>query len=317
LSRDPEAIRAEQAALVTRRGPWTAHNIRLAEGVYTLSAEPAGDEVKLRRVVQVVSDLFAGRITGLRVLDLACLEGMYAIEFARRGAEVVAIEGREANLEKARFAARVLGLQRIDFQLGDVRDLSRERDGEFDVVLCLGLLYHLDSDDLFPFVGRLQELCRRALVIDTAIAVPGREELTRDGRVYKGRTLFEHDPDSTADERLQALWSSLDNPTAWAPTRPSLVRLLAATGFTTALECWVPAEPEKTPDRITLVALKGEPVDQLVSPPPPSDPTAVPEHPPLGALLPRTHLWALARRTAPPALRRRIRAAIGAETRRH
>ena len=43
---------------------------------------------------------------GVRVLDLASLEGMYALELARRGADVVAIEGREANVEKARFAAR-------------------------------------------------------------------------------------------------------------------------------------------------------------------------------------------------------------------
>jgi 2-polyprenyl-3-methyl-5-hydroxy-6-metoxy-1,4-benzoquinol methylase len=312
-----ESIREQRAALESRFGPWTAHNIRLADGVYTLSEAPVGDEVKLRRITQLVADTFAGQISGLRVLDLACLEGMYAIEFALRGAEVVAIEGREANLEKARFAARVLGLGGIDFQLGDVRDLSRERHGVFDVVLCLGILYHLDAGDLIPFVERLHEVCRRALVIDTAIALGGHEELTHDGSAYKGRTLVEHAPESTTEERLQALWSSLDNPSAWVPTRPSLARLLAATGFTSVLECWVPAEPEKTPDRITLVALKGEPVSGLVSPAPPTDRTAVPERPPLGALLPRTRLWALGRRVAPPALRRRIRAAIGAETRRH
>ena len=58
------------------------------------------------------------------MLDLASLEGMYALELARRGAEVIAIEGREANIEKARFAARALAID-VDFQLGDVRDLSR------------------------------------------------------------------------------------------------------------------------------------------------------------------------------------------------
>src|SRR5439155_16297195 len=133
LTPDLDAIRREHAELVARHGAWTAHNIRLANGLYTISGAPSGDEVKLRRIVQVVSDLFEGAIAGLRVLDLACLEGMYAIEFARRGGEVVAIEGREANLEKARFAARTLGLDGIDFQLGDVRGLSLARHGEFDV----------------------------------------------------------------------------------------------------------------------------------------------------------------------------------------
>ena len=47
---DAESIRQEQAELEQRFGPWTAHNIRLADGVWTMSESPTGDEVKLRRV---------------------------------------------------------------------------------------------------------------------------------------------------------------------------------------------------------------------------------------------------------------------------
>ena len=145
-------LRREKEAIEARYGPWTAHNIRLADDVYTISAEPAGDEVKLRRVTQLALDVCGGSLDGVRVLDLACLEGMYALELARRGAAVMAIEGREANIEKARFAARTLSID-VDFQLGDVRDLSREQHGEFDVVLALGILYHLDAPDLFSLVA--------------------------------------------------------------------------------------------------------------------------------------------------------------------
>jgi SAM-dependent methyltransferase len=314
---DADVLLREKHEFEERYGPWTAHNIRLAEGVYTISPEPSGDEVKLRRVVQLVSDLFDGRISGLRVLDLACLEGMYAIELAARGADVVAIEGREANIEKARFAARALGVEeRIDFSLGDVRHLSREREGEFDVVLCLGLLYHLDAADVFPFVDRLVETCRRALVLDTNVSLAPDDEHRRDGAVYRGESLFEHDPASTQEERLKALWSSLDNTSAWIPTRPSLLSLLARAGFTSVSECWVPAEPEKTPGRITLVALKGEPQEPLVAAKPPSDRAAVPERPPLAARLPRSPLWRLGR-ALPAGARARIRRALGTETRRH
>ena len=188
MTAHPDAIRREQAELEARYGAWTAHNIRLADGVYTLSEAPAGDEVKLRRVAQIVSDTFAGGIAGLRVLDLACLEGMYALEFARRGAEVVAIEGREANLEKARFAARALGLE-VDFRLGDVRELTRQDHGQFDVVLCLGILYHLDAPDVFRLLERMAEVCRRALVIDTSVAARGNEERSHSGQSYRGTTL--------------------------------------------------------------------------------------------------------------------------------
>jgi SAM-dependent methyltransferase len=309
---DVDSIRSEKAALEARYGPWTAHNIRLADGLFTISERPTGDEVKLRRVTQVVSDLFGGRFDGLRVLDLACLEGMYALELARRGAGVTAIEGREANLEKARFAGRTLGLE-VEWRQEDVRDLSRDRHGEFDVVLCLGILYHLDARDVFPFVERLADVCRRLLVVDTSVSLGGREEL----HGYYGETLVEHDPSSSAEERLKAVWSSLDNPTAWMPTRPSLLSLLARAGFTSVHECWVPAEPAKPPGRITLVAVKGADAGELLAPTPAEDPRTVPERPPLGVRLPATRLWALGRRAVPPALRSRIRRLLGAETRRH
>jgi hypothetical protein len=58
---------------------------------------------KLRRIVQVVTDIAGTQLHNLGVLDLACLEGGYAIEFARQGAKAVGIEGREASVMKARF----------------------------------------------------------------------------------------------------------------------------------------------------------------------------------------------------------------------
>jgi SAM-dependent methyltransferase len=310
-------MQTERDELVRRSGPWTAHNVRLGDGTYTMSSAPAGDEVKLRRVTQVVSDVFGGRLDGLRVLDLACLEGIYALELARRGADVVAIEGRQANLDKARFAADALGLDRVELIRDDVRNLDRERHGEFDVVLCLGILYHLDVPDLFTFVEQVAEVCRRALVVDTAIALRPDETFRHAGHDYRGARLVEHDPASSAEEREQALWSSLDNLEAVALTRASLLSLLGRSGFTSAYECWVPAEPEKTPDRVTLLALKGGPVGELVSPEPTADAASVPEQPPLGARLPSTRLWQAGRLVVPPPLRARVRRLLGAETRRH
>ncbi len=314
---DADAIRAELAEVARRHGPWTAHNVELAPGIFTISSEPTGDEVKLRRVVQIVGDLVDGRFDELRVLDLACLEGMYALELAKRGAHVVAIEGREANLEKARFSARVLGLDAaVEFLQEDVRGLSQLRHGEFDVVLCLGILYHLDAPDVFPFVERLAEVCQRALVLDTNVSLRPEDTQRSDGHVYRGESLFEHDPSSTQEERLRAVWSSLDNTSAWIPTKPSLLTLLARAGFTSVYECFVPVEPEKTPARLTLVALRGTPQTTLLTPAPPSDPASMPEHAPLGARFPSSPLWRVGR-LLPPALRRRLRGVLGAETRRH
>ena len=311
-----EALQRERDAIAERFGPWTAHNVRLAEGVYTISDRPTGDEVKLRRVTQIALDVFQGSLAGIRVLDLACLEGMYGIELARRGAEVVAIEGREANLEKARFAARALDAV-VDFRLGDVRELSREQHGEFDLVLALGILYHLDEPGLFPLVERIGDVCRRALIVDTSVGSVGSEELRHNGISYRGERFVEHAADSTEGERLSAVWSSLDNVTAVSLTRPSFERLFAHVGFTSVFECHVPAEWNKEVDRVTLVSLKGIPVDDLVTPSPGSDPAEVPERPPLGRRLEASPLRRLARHVLPRPLRSRVRGFIGAETRRH
>jgi SAM-dependent methyltransferase len=310
------SLQDEKEAIEARFGPWTAHNIRLENGLYTISPEPAGDEVKLRRVTQLSLDVFGGSLAGKRVLDLACLEGMYALELAQRGADVVGIEGREANIEKARFAARALGLG-VDFQLGDVRDLSRERHGEFDLVLALGILYHLHEDDLFPLVAQIANVCRSVLIVDTGVGRSADERIRHDGEVYRGRRLVEHAPDSTEVERLAAVWSSLDNLSAIALTRPSLERLLARQGFTSVLECHVPAEPRKEVDRVTILALKGPPAGELIVPAPESEASDVPERPPVGRRLEASPMSMLARRVVPKPLRAWARRRVGAETRRH
>jgi 2-polyprenyl-3-methyl-5-hydroxy-6-metoxy-1,4-benzoquinol methylase len=66
-------------------------------------------------------------ISQARVLDLACLEGHYAIEFALHGAEVTAIEIREANIAKARYAKEQMGLGRLRLVQDDVRNVSVEK----------------------------------------------------------------------------------------------------------------------------------------------------------------------------------------------
>jgi len=251
-----DAIVRQKQQIIERYGPWTAHNIHLAHGVYTIDEALTGDEYKLRRIVQIVSDVSQKPLDALRVLDLACLEGMYAVEFARHGAEALGIEGREASIEKARFAKQVLGLDRLQLIQDDVRNLSREKHGEFDVVLCLGILYHLDSPDVFHFLARLGEVCRGFAIIHTHVALDAEVSRDFEGTRYWGRMFFEHAPSSTPEERKKSLWASLDNVASFWPTRQSLFNALSKAGFTSVYECQTPPE-EMVLDRATFVALKG------------------------------------------------------------
>lgn len=247
-------------------GPWTAHNFSLGNAIFTIKDGVSGDEVKLRRVVQLVSDICDRPMIDLRVLDLACLEGMYSIELAKQGAHVCAIEGRETNLEKARFAAQVLRLGNIDFQQDDVRNLSEGKHGKFDVVLCLGILYHLDSTDVFRFLENVFAVCRRVAVIDTCISLYPEQTFFHKGKRYLGKTVLEHALGTSPAEKQKNLWASLDNPNSVHFTRRSLCSLLYDLGFTSVCECHVPQEPQKPAERVTLVAIKGTTVPPICCP---------------------------------------------------
>lgn len=263
---DTQTIIAAKNGIVAKYGDWTAHNICLRDDVYTIAPRIVGDEVKLRRIVQSVFDLAGGSVEGLRILDLACLEGLYAIEFARHHATCLGIEGREANIEKARFTKQVLRLDNLDFVQDDVRNLSADKYGCFDVVLCLGLLYHLDAPDVFPFIERLSEVCRRICIVDTRITLAPTTRYVYHDRIYPGMRGDEHGPNDSIETKTSKLWASLDNNENFWLSRASLYNALAHVGFTSVYECNVPAEPDKPADRITVVALKGKPHQLLNTP---------------------------------------------------
>lgn len=261
---DDASIKQELVSLTERYGEWTDHNVRLTDNLYTMGE--ARRSQKLQRVVQIVCDLARKPIEELRILDLACLEGGYAIEFARRGARAVGIEGREHNIEKARFAQRVLGLRNLELIQGDVRGLSIARHGTFDVVLCLGILYHLDAPDVFSFLEAISQSCTGLAVFDTYVALAPRQSYSYKGATYWGREFREHQQELTEQEKLARSWASLDNLKSVWLTKRTLINILNRQGFTSVFECYVPLELTKPRDRVTIVALKGNPARLMTNP---------------------------------------------------
>ena len=250
-----------------QHGPWTT-NYSLVPGVRTRSEEPdPNDRTRIRRLVQIVSDVAGRPVQDLRILDLACLEGQVALEFARLGASVVGIEGRESNIAKARFAAQTLGLTNLDLHHDDVRNLSREKYGTFDVVLCLGILYHLDDQDVFTFLQGIAEVCDGATVVDTHVGLANERTYVFEGKTYAGTSYVEHETEAGKEDKLANRWASLDNPMSLWITRPSLYNFLSVCGFTSVWECHQPRWEGMQEDRVTLLAVKGRHVASLPSEP--------------------------------------------------
>ncbi|HYZ32188.1 MAG TPA: TIGR04290 family methyltransferase [Crenalkalicoccus sp.] len=131
---DRETIRQRVAAL----GPWF-HNLDLG-GVRTAPDHFLGDypAVKWRRFAHALPAELSGR----SVLDIGCNAGFYAMEMKRRGAaRVLGIDTDEDYLAQARFAAGITGLE-IEFRRASVYEVGALGE-RFDLVLFLGVLYHL------------------------------------------------------------------------------------------------------------------------------------------------------------------------------
>jgi SAM-dependent methyltransferase len=210
--------------------------------------------VKVRRVLQLTEDLAGQPFATLRILDLGCGEGAYAIEAGLRGAEVLALDARTERMTEGAACADRHGLGNVTFRLQDVREARPDTHGQFDVVYCLGLLYHLDAGDAVSLLGAIHGLCRRLLVVDTLITPDPDVEL----ETYEGRRFREHADSDPPDVRRSRMLRSIDNTFAFRFTRASLSRALGDAGFSSVLECHVPLEPGKPEDRITFVALNGQ-----------------------------------------------------------
>lgn len=79
-------------------------------------------------------------LSGKRVLDIGTWDGWFAFEMERRGAQVLAID----NWDNPRFyEMRELLGSRVEYAQMDMYELTPDRVGYFDVVLFMGVLYHL------------------------------------------------------------------------------------------------------------------------------------------------------------------------------
>jgi tRNA (mo5U34)-methyltransferase len=129
------------AGAAPQLAPWF-HNLHLPGGRRTAPDHPLGDfpAFKWREIApHLPADL-----RGARVLDVGCNAGFYSFELARRGADVLAVDVDEHYLRQARWAAGELGLEeRVEFRHAGVYDLAALAGERFDVVLFLGVLYHL------------------------------------------------------------------------------------------------------------------------------------------------------------------------------
>ncbi len=219
LKLSQDEIRREVEAL----GPWF-HNLNLG-GVQTAPSHFLGDypSVKFRRFAGAIPQDLGGKT----VLDIGCNGGFYSIEMKRRGARrVVAIDMNEEYLAQARFAARVSEVE-IEFASLSVYDVGKLGE-RFDVVLFLGVLYHL-RHPLLALDLIHAHVARDLLVVQSMQRGSTEIEPLSDNHHFWETDIFDK-PGYPKLHFIEGRYAD-DHTNWWVPNRACIEAMLRSSGF--------------------------------------------------------------------------------------
>jgi tRNA (mo5U34)-methyltransferase len=116
-------------------------------------------------LVKLCGDSLAGK----RILDLGCNAGWWSLLALEAGAEHVhGIDGRREWIEQAELVmeAKQVDPTRFTFEVRNVFDFDRP--AAYDIVFCLGLLYHVNRH--FVLMERMSEWTKDLIVVDTKLS---------------------------------------------------------------------------------------------------------------------------------------------------
>ena len=237
----PEQIKRQ----IDDLGQWF-HNLDL-RGVKTapdhfLGDYPAG---KWRHFAHAIP----ADLRGQTVLDIGCNAGFYSIEMKRRGADrVIGIDHDERYLAQARFAAEVCGAE-IEFRQLSVYDVAKLNE-KFDIVLFMGVLYHL-RHPLLALDLLHQHVVGRMFVCQSMLRGSHDVENLREDYSIKQKKIFDR-PGFPRMFFIERRYSH-DPTNWWIPNRAGLEAMLRSAGFE------ITAHPEADVFICRRVELDGEP----------------------------------------------------------
>lgn len=159
-------ISNKEIEILNAHGPysmavWTKGNIKIGneEGLKGRSA------FFTKRIRETILENFTiDELKTFSILDIGCNDGwvlheLSSLPFAR----MVGVEPREKNIAKGRKVREILNIpSKVEFKIGDVDTLGDEI---FDIVICAGVLYHVES--IPSALRQIRKVCRKMLFIES------------------------------------------------------------------------------------------------------------------------------------------------------
>jgi tRNA (mo5U34)-methyltransferase len=148
-------------------------------------------------------------LSGMTVLDVGTAAGYFSVEFARRGADVTAIDLWDGSFQRMVFRAAGVDVRYVEKDLFELD----ESFGRFDLVFCGSVLVHIW--DQFTAMRRLRSVCGGQAIIATTISRAG----------FRGRPLAAFVGGEGEGAGGREYW------TTWEPNPPALVEMAKKAGF--------------------------------------------------------------------------------------
>jgi tRNA (mo5U34)-methyltransferase len=169
---------------------------------------------------------FPTDFAGKSVLDIGAYDGFFTFEAEKRGAQRIVALDRHPPDHKGFALAHELLRSKAEYMSGSVYDLSPDIHGTFDVVLLLGVLYHLRHPLLA--LEKIHTVFREMLLVETHVLdndfLYERQHIPLEGLhpILKGSPLMQFYP----NDELHHDWSNW-----WAPTIECLRVMIESCGF--------------------------------------------------------------------------------------
>ena len=146
---------AEAESLV--QGRHWHHNFEIYPGVHTNGSYNPSFMIER---LNIPDDL-----SGMTVLDIGASDGFYSLECMRRGAKVTAVDYRHKSTSGFSVMEALNSVQ-IEHIQSNIYDIP-EGIGTFDIILCLGVIYHLP--DIPRALWKLAGFCKGRLLLESYV----------------------------------------------------------------------------------------------------------------------------------------------------
>ena len=131
--------------------------------------DPKRHAQRFRHCMPWLLDAQNGSLKGKRVLDIACNSGYWSMQCALLGAEVVGFDARPELIRQANLIKSIAGLANVKFTVLDIKEMNpRSLNGTFDVVLNMGVLFHVPNP--LEALQLSMAMSHKHLLLDTAVS---------------------------------------------------------------------------------------------------------------------------------------------------